>query len=562
MNIGGFHALSNAWLASLFAPLVLFYFLKLKRPRREISSLALWRQVLQDQRVNAPFQRFKRNLLLFLQLSILALLVLAALQPYLRMGPAERPRAAVLLDCSASMAALDAPGGTARLAEAKRRVLETIDGLAPNQELCLVSFAGSARKRCGFTGNKRLLREALAAVDVEPQAADLEEALRLAQGLARSDPFDQVLLYSDGNLPARVNVDLSYKLNYQRVPAGGPNQGITALAAQRAPDGGWNLFVQVEGSADAEGSAAVTVMRDGALFGSERLTLLRGRAQRLLFRMPGEKPSVVKVRLASDTFDSLSLDNEAEIALPEARPLRVYVSAGLGGFRRALGGVAGVRMAPADAPPEGVFDLVIADREADAGLSTGVRFTVGLVPADLRRWVSVGADGTPVVDWRRDCELLRHVELGDLTILERPVYVAGAGEGDLENAGYEVLAHGRGGPLLVRKNSAEAMNVALLFHSDRSTLPYRVGFPILAANLVQAALERAGLAEVRGTHSLFSVAETSLASVENIEFNERLAVGASSAPVRSDWVLWPWLVVAALGVLLAEWWFFHRRAVV
>jgi Ca-activated chloride channel family protein len=560
MNIGGFHAVGNAWLALLIAPLVMFYFLKLKRPRREISSLALWRQVMQDQRVNAPFQRFKRNLLLLLQLMILVLLVLAALQPFLRTGPASRPRAPVLLDCSASMAALDRPGGTTRLADAKRRVLETIDGLAPNQELCIVSFAGSARKRCGFTSNKRLLREALDTVAVEPQTADLEEALRLAQGLARSDPFDQVLLYSDGNVPSRVNVDLSFRLNYQRVPAGGPNQGITALAAQRAPDGGWNLFVQVEGSDDGAGSATVDVTREGSLFGSERLTLLRGRAQRLLFRVPGEKPSVVHVRLAPDNFDSLSLDNAAEIALPEERPLRVFVSPDLGGYRRALSGVAGIRMAPADASAEGVFDLVIADRAQDAALSAGVRFTVGMVPEDLQRVVSVGSDGTQVVDWRRDCDVLRHVELGDLTILDRPVYAQGAGEGDLENAGYEALAHGRGGPLLVRKNTANAMNVAMLFHSDRSTLPYRVGFPILVANLVQAGLDRAGLAEVRGTRSLYSVAETSLVSAENIEFNERLAVAAASAPVRSDWALWPWLLVAALAVLLAEWWFFHRRS--
>ena len=52
-----------AWLFLLLVPLVIFYFLKLKRPRLEIPSLALWRSVLNDQRVNSPFQRFKRNIL-------------------------------------------------------------------------------------------------------------------------------------------------------------------------------------------------------------------------------------------------------------------------------------------------------------------------------------------------------------------------------------------------------------------------------------------------------------------------------------------------------------------
>ncbi len=84
MSWPGFFSLSSAWLATLFVPLVIFYFLKLKRPRQRVSSLLLWYQVVNDQRVNSPFQKFKRNLLLLLQILLLACLVLAAMQPYLR----------------------------------------------------------------------------------------------------------------------------------------------------------------------------------------------------------------------------------------------------------------------------------------------------------------------------------------------------------------------------------------------------------------------------------------------------------------------------------------------
>src|ERR1035441_8957153 len=84
MNWGGFQSLSHLWLLALFAPLVLFYFLKLKRPRAEIPSLVLWRQVLQDHRVNSPFQKFKRNLLLLLQILLLLFPVSARVQPFWR----------------------------------------------------------------------------------------------------------------------------------------------------------------------------------------------------------------------------------------------------------------------------------------------------------------------------------------------------------------------------------------------------------------------------------------------------------------------------------------------
>src|SRR6201747_2508443 len=106
-----FSSLASAWLFALLVPLVVFYFLKLKRPRMEIPSLVLWRQVMSDQRVNSPFQRFKRHLLLLLQILILALLALAAMQPFLRREATRGQRLPILIDISASMAGLDHDGG-------------------------------------------------------------------------------------------------------------------------------------------------------------------------------------------------------------------------------------------------------------------------------------------------------------------------------------------------------------------------------------------------------------------------------------------------------------------
>ena len=120
MSWFGFYAPSMAWLAFLIVPLVLFYFLKLKRPRLTITSLVLWQQVINDSRVNSPFQRFKRNLLLLLQLILLILLIAAAMQPFWRGRVSRIQRLPILIDCSASMAALDKPGGISRLQAAKQ----------------------------------------------------------------------------------------------------------------------------------------------------------------------------------------------------------------------------------------------------------------------------------------------------------------------------------------------------------------------------------------------------------------------------------------------------------
>ena len=159
----------------------------------------------------------------------------------------------------------------------------------------------------------------------------------------------------------------------------------------------------------------------------------------------------------------------------------------------------------------------------------------------------------------------------------------------------------------------------MLFHSDRSTLPYRAGFPILVANLVRVGMQRSGLSEawarqtgvlgevklsaggrytVRGPGvadweveadaggiasgipaprvgtytiseggsavarvgaSLLSPRETGLAASDEIQFNEQLSVKASEVRLKTDKALWSHLALVAFGVLLIEWWFFHRK---
>src|SRR5687767_4023644 len=69
-----------AWGAVAVVPplIVLLYFLKLKRQPLEVPSTYLWHKSIEDLHVNSIWQRLRQSLLLFLQI-LLALLVLIAL---------------------------------------------------------------------------------------------------------------------------------------------------------------------------------------------------------------------------------------------------------------------------------------------------------------------------------------------------------------------------------------------------------------------------------------------------------------------------------------------------
>lgn len=614
-----FTSLSSAWFFTLLVPLVAFYFLKLKRPRLAIPSLVLWRQVLSDQRVNSPFQRFKRNLLLLLQILVLTLLVLAAMQPFLRREATRAHRLPVLIDVSASMGALDQPHGISRLEEVKRRLRERIDALLSDQQLCLVAFGKNARRLTPFTNNQRELREALDLLAVEDVPSDLEEALRLAQALGRTEPFDRVLLLSDGNLPTQANFELPFEIDFQKTAPGGSNFGIIAFNARRVPGGHWQVFVQIAGSANAQSTeGTLELNQQDKVLARETVALTRGSNPRLSFDLDGGPGALLEARLRVNDFDSLAADNSAWLALPDSRSLSVFVPESLAGYRHALAAIKDVNVYPDNAAVSpAVFDLVISDKEEDLQKTARLRCAIGIIPRDLRSLISIAGRNSQAIDWRRDSSLLQHVNLRDVIFTDQPTNNEGVTDEAFGQRGYDVLVEGERGPLVLEKRTGDALQFSLLFHTDHSTLPYRVGFPIFVSNLVQAGLRESGLAEaeaaragvlstdglppetqctIRGPAkyqraaqtdaqgrlagvpatrageytilpsggiprpiglSLLSASETSLNAVNQLQFNDQLTV-APAVPAKSDRSLWWAIALLAFAFFLVEWWWFQR----
>ncbi len=616
-----FFSPSAAWLLLLAVPLIALYFLKLKRPRIAVPSLVLWRRVLDDQRVNSPFQRFKRNVLLFLQLLLLLLLILAAMQPFFRGKDDRLSRLPVMIDCSASMAATEKPGGPSRLDLAKKRVEDMITGLLPDQELALISFSDHARQRSGFSSNKQLLRAALEEIEVEEVPSKIEHAFGMAQALARSTGFDEVMLITDGNIPDRVDFDLPFRVNYQKLESQAPNIGITACAARRGNEGGWEIFLEVGASETADYGGAM-IMRDRSATGeteaaSELVATKPNQTTRLLFKVAGNEAQTLAFELVPNAVvDGLTSDNHAYLDLPALRSLNVYVSPNLGSLRHALRSLPSVTVYPnqESTPPE-IFDLVISDEADHAKHLAAVRLVIDQVPADLAPIITMTKQSNQAVDWQREASLLQYVDFNNTVFLDQPV-AGDLQEGTFINLGYEILIHGPKGPLLLEKRETGVVTYHALFHMDRSLFPYRVGFPVFVANLVRIAREEAGLAEARATAtgvlpslqiapnqsvevfgpeggqpvtvnsdgngllaglpapktglyryggldretgaSLLSLQETLLKQVPSVSFREATAKAQNEA-IEVDRPFWHYLAALALVVLLVEWWYFQRR---
>lgn len=183
-----------ALVAAIAIPaLVILYFLKLRRIPREVSSTLLWKKTIQDLQANAPFQRLRKNLLLFLQLIILALIILALAQPRSASTTAMGRKYIVMIDRSASMAAVDGEdelGKDSRLAAAKKQAIELIETMrepgmfAANEkadEAMVIAFDANAQIVASFTSDQAALINAINAIEQTDAPSSIAEAYRLAQ---------------------------------------------------------------------------------------------------------------------------------------------------------------------------------------------------------------------------------------------------------------------------------------------------------------------------------------------------------------------------------------------
>lgn len=171
-----------ALLASVPPAIVLLYFLKLKRQPVEVPSTYLWHKMIEDLHVNTIWQRLRRSLLLFLQLLLVALVMLALWRPSWRGSRLSGGRYVFLIDTSASMSATDV--APSRLEAAKQQVLDLIAEMASGDVAMVVSFSDTARVEQTFTDNRAELRRKVQAIQQTDRPTNVLEALRVASGLA------------------------------------------------------------------------------------------------------------------------------------------------------------------------------------------------------------------------------------------------------------------------------------------------------------------------------------------------------------------------------------------
>ena len=475
----GFAALAIA------IPILLLYMLRLRRRELLISSTFLWRQVVQDTEANTPWQRLRRNLLLFLQLLILLLLVLALARPFITVPTISAGKIALLVDASASMTATDV-AGESRFSAAIEQARQIVSNMNPQDIISLIRVADIAEPLTSYTADKNELRRALEGMTVSNGSADWDTALTLAAaGAAGAENFSIVMISDGGvgdaaSLPANIPQPI-----YVPVGESANNIGITALATRALAGQPPQLFAQVTNYGDSPAEISLVIRLDDVLRLS-RSGVIPPRSQLPIpFGEPITEPfETLSATLTfdNDVEDFLALDNRAWTVRNESKTRRVYyVSQRENLFlEQALRSLPGVQTFRGNAEnrrlPGEPFDLYVFDNWLPNNLPAGDMLIVN--PPNSTPLFTMGAqlpatDQIEIVD--EESAITAFVDLDEMSLLQYRAITADWAQ---------TLFRAEPGAILLA-GEVNARQIAILpFDLRDSNLPLLIAWPVLMANLL------------------------------------------------------------------------------
>lgn len=477
-------------LASLAVPIILLYMLKLRRRQVQVSSTFLWQQLLRDQQANAPWQKLKRNLLLLLQLLILAALVFALARPALRVPVVATGSVIVLLDASASMNATDVTASQSRFEQARESVTDLINGLSSASSMTLILVGHTPQTLISSESDKSLLKNALNEARVTQESADWHAAFALAAGAARGESGAgkaSIVIVSDGGLPESGLPALPGDVSYVPIGESQNNIALSALALRMAQQGP-QLFAEITNYDSIDRNILLSIYFNDDLIDARQLAVKANASGSFTLDNLPNTSGIYKATISNpennspNSLDSLSLDNTAFAVFQSSSARRVLLVsngnlfleqllASLPGIQpfRALPAADGTIQIPNDPFNLYIFDGIVPPLIPKANLlfvnpASNPFFEVGGTYKEIENVQVQEHRLTRFVDWS-------NVHVLEAETVQPPEWA-------------EVLIESDAGPLVFAGETEGQRIAALTFDLKESDLPLQIAYPILFSNLI------------------------------------------------------------------------------
>lgn len=298
-------------LALLGVPMIIIlYLLKQRHTDYSISSLYLWQNAVQDLEANAPWQKLRKNILMFLQILAIILLALILAEPFIKTGKNQDEKVLLVMDCSFSMQSTDLK--PSRFETAKKDAGELVESYGSETRFSIIASGRNPYIVQHLVDDKNKVLQEIKNMRVTDCVADMEGTSQLVDSLIRQNPEMKVHWFGD-----EINPPSYEQIKYYSYNRNGANYAVTMLSRRKLENQQvMTVLSRIANFSLEDAELDVSLYTDGKLFDARRVKVGAGSRESLYWQ--GIPESVTQLECRIDTEDSLQKDNYAgEMVYPD-----------------------------------------------------------------------------------------------------------------------------------------------------------------------------------------------------------------------------------------------------
>lgn len=306
--------ITNWWplaLLILIPVILLLYMLKQRAKEYPFSSSLLWKEITNSMDASTPWEKLKKNLLMYVQILTVLLFVFVLMAPYLKHGGMAYDNVILVIDNSASMGIAYNEDCT-RLEEAIDRACDYVDSLNETSQVTILTSAQESGIIKTNVTDKTELKRALQSIVLTDLGGNAAPAVSVAQSMANQWEQYDAVVFTDtpvelGNLEAKVvNLYTDYKnlsmdyVSYGTVSDEAGNESLTVLG-------------KITNGTSEDVTTDVNLYGDDVLLMVQSVTIPAGGSNIVYFEQVDFDGIVLEMEIHN--ADDLPADNHAYVTL-------------------------------------------------------------------------------------------------------------------------------------------------------------------------------------------------------------------------------------------------------
>lgn len=306
---------------AVFIPgIILLYLLKQKVVNQKISALNLWKEAYENVQASTPWEKFRNNILMYMQIAALLLLILALMSPYITGSGSEYSNVLIIIDNSASMSGLYSEDES-KLDVAKEQTADYVNS-NDGTRYTIMTVSNTPELIISGSDDKGRVSDAVNNIETTDIAGSLDQAASMVQSLVAAWKSYKVIAFTDSsanmqNINCEV-VDLSIQ---------GNNGAIQSLSHTVSEDGTVKVMARVDNYGSNSLNTDVNLYIGNKLYDIQNVTVEAGESSIVYFKdiasgkynsiLAGNTPYLMaelnsKDMLAGDNIVYDILDNGSE----------------------------------------------------------------------------------------------------------------------------------------------------------------------------------------------------------------------------------------------------------